>query len=115
MFYHKSNKYNLFVNYRVIKIKLTKHDRYVNSLVERIKDKYDSVSTNVVIKNDRRTLGEIDILAKRGDEFDVYEVKCSHRIIKARFQIKKIRKNIGFHLANAYFYCGMSGALCLIR
>ena len=69
-------------------IKLSKHDRYVLELSNKIKDNYDSISVNVPIKLSKRSLGEIDIMAKKGSRFDLYEVKCSYRILKAKKQLE---------------------------
>ena len=95
--------------------KLTKHDRYVIELCERIKDQYDSVSVNVPIRCRRRLLGEVDIIARKGNHADIYEVKCSHRIIKAKKQLKRIGKYLQkINVDKSYFYCGSSGLLILV-
>lgn len=65
-----------------------------------------------MIKSQKRRLGEIDVLAKKGDKIDLYEVKCSHRIVKAKHQLKRMRKYLQF--ADAYFYCGTSKLLMLL-
>ncbi len=74
------------------KQKLTKHDKYVLELKDKIKHKYDSLSINVKVATKKRSLGEIDIIARKGKKIDLYEVKCSHRIMKARKQLKRIKK-----------------------
>ncbi|MBT3465568.1 hypothetical protein HOD20_00200 [archaeon] len=94
--------------------KINKHDRYLLELYDQIKDEYDSLSTNVELKNKKRSVAEIDILAKKGNEYDIYEVKCSYRITKARRQMKKIQKHLKFKIANKYFYCGATSGLILI-
>ena len=94
------------------RIKLSKHDKYVKELCDKIKDEYDSISEHVVIRNQKCSLGEIDVLAKKGDKIDLYEVKCSHRIIKAKHQLKRLRKYVKFE--NAFFYCGTSGLLFVV-
>ncbi len=95
--------------------KLSKHDRYVLELSDRIKENYDSVSTHVRVQSLKRCFGEIDILAKKGDYTDLYEVKCSHRIIKARRQLNKMRRFLNVVKGNLYFYCGSSGLLTTIN
>ncbi|MBN2567534.1 hypothetical protein JXB02_05630 [Candidatus Woesearchaeota archaeon] len=58
--------------------------------------------------------GEIDLLGIKGDRVDVYEVKCSHRLVKARRQLRKIRKLLDLENITTYFYCGASRHLELI-
>ena len=92
-------------------LKISKHDRYVLELSSKIKGEYDSVSVNVPIKHSKRSLGEIDILAKKGNRFDLYEVKCSYRIVKARKQLRRLKNILNLEIAGSYFYCGNSKAL----
>ena len=94
-----------------LKNKLTKHDRYILELRDKIQDRYDSISINVKVSNKKRNLVEIDLVGKIGDKVDLYEVKCSHRIIKARKQLKKIKRILNLHSSKSYFYCGSSGIL----
>ena len=94
--------------------KINKHDAYLQELYNQIKHEYDSLSTNVKIRNSKRSVGEIDILARRGNTYDVYEVKCSYRITKAKKQIKKLQKHLNFKIAHRYFYCGATSGLILI-
>ena len=91
--------------------KLTKHDRYVLELKDKIKHKYDFVSVNVKVAGKKRSLGEIDLLAKRGNKVDLYEVKCSHRILKAKKQLQRMKRLMNLDKSKSYFYCGSSGAL----
>ena len=93
------------------KQRLSKHDRYVLELREKIKHRYDSISVNVKISGKKRSLGEIDIVAKKGKNVDLYEVKCSPRIVKAKKQLNRIKRILNLHTSKAYFYCGSSGAL----
>ena len=52
-------------------------------------------------------VAEIDIVAIKGQTVDLYEVKCSPRIAKAKRQIKKWRKYWQSHdIGNTYVYCG---------
>jgi len=91
--------------------KLTKHDRYVLELKDKIKYKYDLISVNVKILGKKRSLGEIDIVAKKGNKVDLYEVKCSHRILKAKKQLQRIKRLMNLDKSRSFFYCGSSGAL----
>ena len=94
--------------------KLSKHDRYVLELSDKIKNYYDSVSLNVPIKHQKRSFGEIDIVAKKGDRLDLYEVKCSFRILKAKKQLDRMKRYLKLEGAGSYFYCGNSKALVTI-
>ena len=90
---------------------LTKHDEYVLKLRDKIKHKYDFVSINVKAAGKKRSLGEIDIVAKKGNKVDLYEVKCSHRIIKAKKQLNRMKRLMNLDKSKAYFYCGSSESL----
>lgn len=89
---------------------IIKHDNYVEQLKGKISHKYDSISTHVPFQISKKSKGEIDLYAVKGNSIDLYEVKCSHRITKATKQLKRARKHIG-RKGNAYFYCGSSGLL----
>ena len=91
--------------------RLSKHDRYVLELKDKIKHKYDFVSVNVKIAGKKRSLGEIDIIAKKGNKVDLYEVKCSHRIVKAKKQLQRMKRVLNLQKSRAYFYCGSSESL----
>ena len=91
--------------------KITKHDRYVLDLKDKIKHKYDFVSVNVKVTGKKRSLGEIDIIAKKGNKIDLYEVKCSHRIMKAKKQLNRMKKLMNLDKSKSYFYCGSSESL----
>ena len=93
------------------KYRLTKHDRYVLELKDKIKYKYDFISVNVKILGKKRSLGEIDIIARKGSKVDLYEVKCSHRIVKAKKQLERMKRLMNLNKSNMYFYCGSSGSL----
>ena len=94
--------------------KLSKHDRYVLELSSKIKDDYDSLSLNVPVKHYKRSLGEVDIIAKKGNRFDLYEVKCSFRIVKAKKQLERIKRYLNLQDSRGYFYCGNSKALITV-
>ena len=95
-------------------IKLSKHDRYVLELSNKIRHKYDSLSVNVPVRHSKRSLGEIDIFAKKGNRYDLYEVKCSYRILKAKKQLARIKKYLNLKNARSYFYCGNSKVLVTV-
>lgn len=94
---------------------LTKHDRYVLELKDKIKHKYDFVSVNVKVAGKKRSLGEIDIIAKKGNKVDLYEVKCSHRILKAKKQLNRMKRLMNLNKSKTYFYCGSSGSLLTVK
>jgi hypothetical protein len=98
----------------VLKVRLNKHDRYIEELCGKIKNDYDSISTNVKLIKKKRSLGEIDVLAKKGDNVDIYEVKCSYRITKAKKQASSIRKHFHERISNFYFYCGATASLVVL-
>lgn len=97
-------------------LKLSKHDRYVEELCTKIRDSYDSVSKHVAVRAKKRMLAEVDVLAEKGGNVDLYEVKCSPRITKAKRQLKKLSRYLGgsMNLANYYFYCGNSHTLMTV-
>ena len=95
-------------------IKLSKHDRYVLELTDKIKNNYDSIYMNVPVKHSKRSLGEIDIVAKKGNRLDLYEVKCSYRILKAKKQLNRAKKHLKLNNARSFFYCGNSKSLVTI-
>ena len=90
---------------------LSKHDRYVLELRDKIRHRYDSISVNVKVAGKKRSLGEIDLVARKGRKIDLYEVKCSHRIVKARKQLTRMKRLMNLSQSGAYFYCGSSGML----
>ncbi|RMF06992.1 hypothetical protein D6764_00880 [Candidatus Woesearchaeota archaeon] len=92
-------------------MKLKKHDQYVKELYEQLRHRYDYLSANVPIINSKRILGDIDIYAVKGDRIDLYEVKCSYRIHKAKHQLQKVRRFLNNPEGENYFYCGTSKVL----
>ena len=90
-----------------------KHDRYVQRLYDRIKDDYDAVERNVVFSSRKCAQAEADIIAYRGDEIHIYEVKCSYRFAKAKKQLLKMLRLLK-QPAVAYFYCGSADRLEII-
>ncbi|MBI2652677.1 hypothetical protein HYX00_04395 [Candidatus Woesearchaeota archaeon] len=95
-------------------LKLSKHDKYVLELSNKIRNSYDFISLNVPVKYSKRSLGEIDIIAKKGDRFDLYEVKCSYRILKAKKQLSRVKRYLNLKNARSYFYCGNSKLLVTV-
>ena len=95
-------------------IKLSKHDRYVLELSNKIRNNYDSIFVNVPVRHSKRSLGEIDIIAKKGNRFDLYEVKCSFRILKAKKQLSRLKRYLKLENARSYFYCGNSKLLVTV-
>jgi len=90
-----------------------KHDAYVEVLCERIRADYDQVYLNVPVfskARKKRKIGEIDLLAEKDGKYDVYEVKCSFRLTKARKQLQKM-KRVYPNVDNCFFFCGKSGLL----
>lgn len=57
-------------------------------------------------RSKRRLIGEIDVLALRGSHYDVFEVKCSPRLVKARSQLYKIRRQGTIPIRRLFFYWG---------
>lgn len=93
----------------------TKHDRYIIDLCKRLRDTYDVLFTNVKLRKDGKLIGEIDIYARKGTKIDLYEVKCSYRITKAKKQLKKVKKFLEVEEGKKYFYCGNSDLLLCIK
>lgn len=92
--------------------KLNKHDTYVEKLVNEIKDEYDSISTHLKFSNTKRIVAEADVVARKGDEIHIYEVKCSLRIVKAKKQLKRLKKIISPNKKTSCFlYNGMGDTL----
>ncbi|MFT4297873.1 MAG: hypothetical protein ACMXX5_01645 [Candidatus Woesearchaeota archaeon] len=98
----------------VLYTKKLKHDVYVDDLCRTLTPVYDYILKNVPIYSMRnRLIGEIDILAFKEGCYDIYEVKCSHRISKAKRQVSKFKKIISQQnrVKDTFFFCGESGLL----
>jgi len=104
---------------------INKHDRYVDALYTRIKDNYDIVYLHYPLFSSGKAkkkvmVGEIDLVAIKDDEVHVFEVKCSHRIVKAKKQLKRIKRVLSFdnilslEKITTFFYCGESGLVELV-
>lgn len=94
---------------------MERHEEHVLNLIEQLRKHYDSVRTNVVVEGRKRKLCEIDVLAMKDDEIDIFEVKCSPRLAKARKQMKKVKKYSRYKDANFYVYCGDSSEMIEIK
>ncbi|MBC8500317.1 MAG: hypothetical protein ISS25_02790 [Nanoarchaeota archaeon] len=95
--------------------KKLKHDKYIEDLHDRLKPNYDVITTNIPLySKKKRKIAEIDVLAEREDTCDAFEVKCSYRPVKAKKQLRKIRKLVP-KVKRTYFFCGESGAIEIIK
>jgi len=64
-----------------------------------------------------RLIAEIDVIGVGAHGVDIFEVKCSNRVVKARKQLQKIKRLFGSGLdeqVNTWFYCGEAGRLLQI-
>ncbi len=97
-------------------LRLSKHDQYVEELCTKIRGSYDSVSKHITIRAKKRMLAEVDVLARKGGNVDLYEVKCSPRITKAKRQLRKLSRYLGkgMNISNCYFYCGSSHSIMAV-
>jgi hypothetical protein len=91
-------------------MKLSKHDRYVQELSKKVRDKYDYLILDYELSKDKRMLGQVDLCGVKNDRVDLYEVKCSPRIHKATKQLKRAQRLMNTH-GELYFYCGASGII----
>ncbi|MBI5390574.1 hypothetical protein HZB02_03735 [Candidatus Woesearchaeota archaeon] len=91
-----------------------KHDRYVHELKQQLIPFYDSIDLNVPVYRKKRVVGEIDLIARKGKWTDLYEVKCSWRLTKAKKQLARIRKHLHILDGNVFFYCGLSKQLLMV-
>jgi hypothetical protein len=72
------------------------HSVYQNNLCLKLEKEYDYIETNVCLFSIKgQKLGEIDVIAHKDDYCDIYEVKCSYRVVKAKKQLKKIKEILG--------------------
>lgn len=92
-------------------IKPNKHDRYVQKLVRQLRPDYDSISTHLKLEKKKRLIGEVDIIARRGNKLYLFEVKCSYRIVKARKQLTKLKRIFNSYDTTCFFYCGAGDKL----
>lgn len=83
----------------------------MQKLVRQIRSDYDSISTHLKLEKKKRLIAEIDIIARRGKELHFFEVKCSNRIVKARKQLKRVKKIFSSYDTTCYFYCGSGDKL----
>jgi len=84
-------------------------------LHDKIKDHYDVVYRGLPLYSEKkRLIGEIDLVAVSKHSVDIFEVKSSFRVVKARKQLEKIRRIFGDSLevaVNIYFYHGAGAQL----
>lgn len=85
---------------------VTEHDKYVAELVRYLDSSFDQIFTHQELAEGGDVLCEIDILAKRGSEIHLYEVKCSNRMNKAKEQLKKAERFYEGRETFCYFYNG---------
>ena len=98
-------------------VHLNKHDRYVKQLSQRLQGSYDVLYTHYPIFGRKCKLAEIDVLGIKDGTIDVYEIKCSPRITKARRQLSRIKRLLSAKTrqpVNTFFYCGMSNVVLAI-
>lgn len=85
-------------------------------LFNRLSPRYDFLLRNVLLYSARhRRVAEIDLLGVAGKFCDIYEVKCSYRLTKAKKQLWRIKKILARDsvVRDSFFYCG--GSRTLIR
>jgi len=80
-------------------------------LVKQISSDYDDISTHLKLERKRRVIAEIDVIARRGKELHLFEVKCSPRITKAKKQLFKAKKIFKSYDTTCFFYCGAGDTL----
>jgi hypothetical protein len=90
---------------------ILKHDRHLCTLIETIKPHYTQIYRQVPIYSAKhRLIAEIDLIAVKETGVDIFEVKCSFRIHKAKKQLQKLHKLFGtaYHTQQVqyYFYHG---------
>lgn len=94
--------------------KRNKHDQYIDILVDMVKGKYEFVVTEQLYCDPvTKVCGEIDVLGKRGNHLDLYEVKCNDQYKKARDQMIRARgvfAAAGLEI-NLYYYEGKRNLL----
>lgn len=99
-------------------VPLNKHDRYVKQLSQRLAGHYDVLYTHYPIFGRKCQLAEIDVMGIKDGKIDVYEIKCSPRITKAKRQLSRIKRLLSGRTnqpVNTFFYCGLSNAVLAIN
>jgi hypothetical protein len=103
---------------------LIKHDKYIEVLCDQIDPHYDLLVKHVPLYSAKKStkrkvlLGEIDVLAFHEDGFyDIFEVKCSRRLYKAKRQLQRIKRALlpDKRLKKVFFYCGESGEIHVVE
>gem|GEM_PF-2360319 len=83
----------------------------MRTLAQELQGHYDRLLLHVEFKTKKRSLGEIDIVGMRGEQFDLFEVKCSYRIVKARKQLVRFHRLLRYQSDALFFYHGGSKSL----
>lgn len=87
----------------------------MEALCEKLKPRYRVLLRHISLYSKKnRPIGEIDILAVDEDGFcDIYEVKCSYRLAKAKRQLQRLKRAAShkYPLRHLFFYCGNSEVL----
>ncbi|MEK6822190.1 MAG: hypothetical protein AABY13_00035 [Nanoarchaeota archaeon] len=65
----------------------------------------------MVLSGKRGMKAEIDLIGYKDGRVDVFEVKCSFRIVKARKQLRRIQRLLNLDGMTLLFYCGMADKL----
>lgn len=97
---------------------MIKHDQYVEDLINKLDCSDSRIHKNVEITTKKRSLAEIDLLVEFKGSIHIYEVKCSHRISKAKRQLSKIKKLVESQYRkpiNLFFYNGGSKEIIKIK
>jgi predicted RecB family endonuclease len=76
-----------------------------------LKPDYDDISTHLKLEKRKRIIAEIDVVARRGEQLHLFEVKCSYRLVKAKKQLLKAKKIFSNYNTTCYFYCGAGNQL----
>ena len=87
--------------------RISKHDKGVLKLASIISEDYDYLERNVKIYSDKeRTIAEADLIGFKDGYIDIYEVKCSYRPVKAKSQLRKLKRLLSANrkVRHTYFY-----------
>jgi hypothetical protein len=99
--------------------KIKGHDEYIEMLVERLKYEYELVARNIEYRDrTHNVIGELDLLCKKGNRFDIIEVKSNDGYEKkANDQLHRAYARLssdGLEL-RLYYYCGRSDSLIRVK
>lgn len=95
------------------KRKISKHDQYLKKLSDQLAPRYDHLLIGIPLySKKKRLIAEIDLIGQKDGMWDIYEVKCSHRVTKAKMQLDKIKKLLPHDkVRDCFFFCGESNKL----